>query len=218
MSINFSSYELGRRALNANQTGIQVTGQNIANVNTPGYSRRRVQLVESATTNINGTTVGTGVTVAGVQDFRDRFIESRLQTETGIAGKLSARRDALAPVETALQGGESGGVQNALAGFFGAFRDLEANPQSVPARAVVAQKGANLAASFQTTRARLSDIRLATDGQIRSTVEETNGLSEKIAKLNSQIKSAQDSGGDASALRDQRGELVNKIAELTGAR
>src|ERR1700709_849054 len=102
MSINFSAFEIGRRALNANQLGINVTGQNISNVNTPGYTRRHVQLVESSTTNINGHAIGTGVTVAGVQDFRDRFIESRLQTETGIAGRLSARRDSLSGVETAL--------------------------------------------------------------------------------------------------------------------
>ncbi len=218
MSINFSAFEIGRRALNANQTGIQVTGQNIANVNTAGYTRRRVQLAESSPVNINGYSVGTGVSVVGVQDFRDRFIESRLQTETGIAGKLSARRDALAPVETALQGSENGGIQNALAGFFGAFRDLEANPQSIPLRSVVAQKGANLATSFQTTRARLSDIRNGADKQIGATVGEVNSLTEKVAKLNEQIKTAESTGGDAHALRDQRGEFVNKISELTGAR
>jgi flagellar hook-associated protein 1 FlgK len=218
MSINFSSFEIGRRALAANQLGINIAGQNIANVNTPGYSRRRVQLSESAQTSINGHSVGTGVSIAGVQAFRDNFIQSRIQTETGIAGRLTARRDALAPVETALQGSETGGLQNALSSFFGAFRDLEANPNSVPLRAVVAQKGANLASSFQTTRTNLDEIRRGTDAQVRSTVDEVNTLSTKVANLNNQIRSAEAAGGDASALRDQRGEFVNQLSELTGAR
>ena len=218
MSINFSSYEIGRRALNANQLGIDVTGQNIANVNTPGYSRRRVQLTESAQQNYQGLTIGSGVNVAGIETFRNNFIQTRIQTETGIAGRLTAERDALAPVETALQGSDTGGLQSALSGFFGAFRDLEANPGSGPLRALVAQRGAALASSFQTTRDRLGGIRSSTDGQVRSTVDQVNSLSDNVAKLNGQIRSLEAAGGEASNLRDQRTVAVNKLAELTGAK
>lgn len=218
MSINFSAFEIGRRALNASQTGINVAGQNIANVNTPGYSRRRVQLTESAPLNIGGYSVGSGVTVAGIQSFRDNFIQSRIQAETGIAGRLTARRDALSPVETALGGSENGGLQNAISGFFGAFRDLEANPGSVPLRSLAVQRGAALAASFQSTRSRLDDIRTSTDAQLRSAVEGVNGLTQQVAKLNDQIRTAEATGGEASGLRDQRDQLVNQLSELTGAR
>lgn len=216
MSLNFSAFEIGRRALNANQFGINITGQNIANINTPGYSRRRVQLVEGQPINISGYAIGTGVTVAGVQSFRDNLIQSRIQTETGIAGRLTAFRDSLAPVETALQGSENGGLQNALSNFFGSFRDLDANPNSVSLRAIVAQKGSALANSFQSTRARLDTIRLSTDEQIRSTVDQVNTLSGQIAGLNDQIRNIQNAGGDTSALRDQRSELVSQISEFAG--
>lgn len=218
MSINFSAFEIGRRALNASQTGINIAGQNIANVNTPGYSRRRVQLVESAPINLSGYTIGTGVSVQGIQSFRDNFIQSRIQTETGIAGRLTARRDALSPVETALQGSENGGLQNAIAGFFGAFRDLEANPGSVPLRSLAVQRGTNLANAFQSTRARLDQIRTGTDAQLRSSVEQANNLSQRIAKLNQQIRTSEGSGEEAAALRDQRAELVTQLSELTGVR
>ncbi len=218
MSINFSAFEIGRRALNANQVGINITGQNIANVNTPGYTRQHVQLSETAPNNFGNYSVGTGVTVAGVQAFRDRFIETRIQTETGIAGRLNAKRDALSQVETALQGSENSNLQNSLGAFFGSFRDLEANPNSVPLRSVTAQKGASLANAFQATRGRLDDIRRGTDGQIRATVEETNNITQQVADLNGQIRAAESSGGDVSALRDQRGTLVNRLSELTGAR
>lgn len=218
MSINFSATEIGRRALLANQLGINVTGNNIANVNTSGYSRQRVQLTEAPAVNLGGYQVGTGVSVQGVQSFRDRFIESRLQTETGISGRLTARRDALSQVESALQSTGGGGLQNALSAFFGAFRDLDANPNSSALRGIAVQKGAALASAFQSTHKRLDDIRQSTDGQLRTTLDEVNSLSEKIANLNQQIKYAESTGGSASVMRDQRGELVNRIAELTGAR
>src|SRR4051812_24217130 len=114
MSINFSAYEIGRRALGANQIGINVTGQNIANVNTPGYNRRGVHVVESAITDITGRTIATGVQVAGIMSFRNEFIQSRLQTETGVTGRLSAERDALSAVEPILQGTQNGGLQAAM--------------------------------------------------------------------------------------------------------
>ena len=218
MSINFSAFEIGRRALNANQLGMSIAGQNIANVNTPGYSRRVLQLSESSPLNISGYTIGNGVTVAGIQSFRDNFIQARIQTETGIAGRLTAQRNALAPVESALQGSENGGLQSAIAGFFGAFRDLEANPGSLPLRSLTAQRGANLANAFQSTRARIEAIRTSTDGQLRSSVEQVNSLSERVASLNKQIRLAEATGPEASALRDQRDQLVTKLSELSGAR
>lgn len=218
MSLNFSAYEIGRRAMNANQLGITVTGQNIANVNTRGYSRQYVQTSETPPATFSRHSVGTGVTIDGVRSFRDRFIESRLQTETGAQGRLTAQRDALEPVQQVLQGTESGGVNAALTNFFGAFRDLEASPNSVPARAVVAQKGAALANAFRTTRTQLDDVRRQTDGQLRSTVQTVNTLTQQVAELNGRVQFAESTGANASSLRDQRGEALRQLSELTGAR
>ncbi len=218
MSINFSAFEIGKRALNAQQFAIDVTGRNIANVNTQGYSRQSVQLADSGPTNLSRFSIGTGVTVQGLQTFRDQFIESRIQTETGIQGSLSARRDALSPVEAALQGGENGGLQDSIDSFFGSFRDLEANPDSVPLRAVTVQKAVNLTNSFQSTANRLEALRTGIDTQLRANIVEANSVAEKIANLNSQIRDLENIGGQASGLRDQRNEFVNQLAELTGAR
>jgi flagellar hook-associated protein 1 len=218
MSINFSHFEIGRRALNASQMGINLAGQNIANVNTPGYSRRQMQIAETVSLSPQGLSIGTGVRIVGTTAFRDNFVQARIQTETGIAGRLAARRDALAPVETALQGSETGGLQNALSSFFGGFRDLEANPTSVPLRALVVQKGAALASAFQTTNNRLEALRNSTDAQLYTAVDRVNNLTQKVADLNAQISTAEGIGSDASAMRDQRTELVTEIAGLTGAR
>jgi flagellar hook-associated protein 1 FlgK len=218
MSINFSAFEIGRRALQANQFGIGVTGQNISNVNTAGYTRQTAQFNEANPTQFGRYAIGNGVTIAGVQSFRDMFVESRLQVESGISGRLSARRDSLSAVETTLQGTDSSGLQNAMNNFFGAFRDLEANPTSLSLRAIVTQQGAALANAFHSTGSRLDAIRQGADGQIRSTVDQVNQMTQTVASLNSQIQQAEAGGGNASSLRDQRGVIVSQIAEMTGAR
>ncbi len=218
MGVNFSTFEIGRRALRASQFGLTVAGQNIANVNTPGYTRQSVQLSTNANGGFDSRFTGAGVTIDGVRSFRDRFLESRLQTETALAGRLSARRDALSPVDAAFNETSAPGIQSALNNFFGAFRDLEAHPASVPVRAVVVEKGSALAASFRTTRARLVEIQHGTDGAVRDTVKVVNALAREVAELNGKIAGAEKTGGDTSALRDQRGAAVRQLAELTGAR
>src|SRR4051794_11073411 len=110
MGVNFSPIEIGRRALRASQMGLVVTGQNIANVNTPGYTRQQVQLSAVGTDLANMQMTGAGVTVDGVRQFRDRFVDARLQRETAIAGRLTAQRDALAPVEVVFNESEGGGI------------------------------------------------------------------------------------------------------------
>lgn len=218
MGVNFSSFEIGRRALRASQYGLSVAGQNIANVNTPGYTRQAVQLSAVAGNGYTSKTVGAGVNVDGVRSFRERFLESRVQTETGISGRLTAKRDALLPVESALGEAGTNGLSKSINGFFNSFSDLEAHPSSVPLRGVVVGKGQELAAAFQSTRASLVEFRKITDSDLRASAEQVNDLTAQVADLNERISLGQNNGGNVSELRDQRGELVRQISELTGAR
>jgi flagellar hook-associated protein 1 FlgK len=224
MGVNFSVFEIGRRALRAAQTGVNVTSHNIANVNTPGFSRQTVQLSASAPDEgygwLLGTGIqfGTGVTVDGIKGHRDQFIATRLQTETAINGRLTAERDTLAPVEVAFSDAGNGGVGAALKNFFGAFRDLEANPTSAAVRTAIVEKGNALTSAFHSTRARLVEVRGQADQEVRATANTVNDLAEKVAELNQQIRVAENNGVNSSDLVDQRAEAINQIAELTGAR
>ncbi|MBI1764117.1 MAG: flagellar hook-associated protein FlgK [Acidobacteria bacterium] len=216
MGVNFSSFEIGRRALRASQLGVTITGQNIANVNTQGYTRQQVQLPPIGTNLQPG---GSDLGPDGVRALRDNFVEARLNAETGLNGRLTARRDALAPVDAVFNDSNtSGGIQAALTNFFGAFRDLEAQPTSVPLRALVGAKAETLADSFQVTRARLADIRSSTDAAYGQGVDQVNTLTQQVADLNNKISIAENIGEQSSGLRDQRGELVRQLAELTGGR
>jgi len=149
MGVNFSSYEIGRRAIRAGQFGLQVAGQNIANVNTPGYTRQGVQLSTTPPASATINLTGGGVTIDGVRSFRDKFVESRLQTETSISGRLTAQRDALSPVDSILSDPSTGGgIQQAISGFFNAFADLEAHPTSVPLREATISRATALGTAF----------------------------------------------------------------------
>jgi flagellar hook-associated protein 1 FlgK len=92
MGINFSPFEIGQRALRASQLGLTVAGQNIANVNTPGYTRQEVVLSAAPSDGSGLKLTGTGVTIEDVRSLRDQFIQTRLQTETGISGRRNVTR------------------------------------------------------------------------------------------------------------------------------
>ena len=218
MGVNFSPFEIGRRALHAAQLGLTVTGHNIANVNTPGYTRQAIQLSASPTDGTNLRLIGTGVTIDGVRQFRDRFVDSRLQTEVAISGRLTAQRDALFPVDAAFTETAGNGISTAMSGFFGAFQALEANPNSLPLRTDVVSKANTMAVAFSATRSRLVGIRSDADQKLRDEVDQVNLMSQRVADLNVRISTAEHSGTSASELRDQRDEVVRQLAEFTGAR
>ena len=216
MGVNFSAFEIGRRALRASQLGLTITGQNIANVNTPGYTRQQVELPPIGSNLVPG---GNGVTLDGIRAVRDQFVEARLQTETGITGRLTGRRDALALVDAVFNDANTaGGIHAALNGFFNAYSDLEAQPTSVQQRAIVVAKAETLTQAFHSTRGRLTEIRTGVDEELRITVDQANELAQQVADLNAQISIAENSGGNTFTLRDQRAELARQLTALTGAR
>jgi flagellar hook-associated protein 1 len=219
MGVNFSPFEIGRRALRASQLGLAVAGQNIANVNTPGYTRQSVQLSATAGVGVGKAgLIGSGVTIDGVRQFRDTFVQSRLQTETAIAGRFTAQREALAPVDAVFSDSEGAGISAAMAGFFGSFTALEANPTSTALRNDVVAKAGSFVTTLAATRSRLTTIRTDNDGALRNSVSQVNGLTSQIADLNAHIPNVERSGASASELRDQRDALVQQVAELSGAR
>lgn len=219
MGLNFSALEIGRQALRAGQLGLNVTSQNIANVNTPGYTRQLVHLAARPASAPESAGAGGGVAVADVRAVRDQFIEGRLQKENAITGRWTAQRDALQPLDAVLNDSNNqGGISAALTIFFGAFRELEAQPNSPALRSVAVQKGIALTSAFQSADTRLREIRQDANGYLRSAVEDVNQFAERVASLNAKILRAENTEGSVSELVDQRDEVVSRLAELTGAR
>jgi flagellar hook-associated protein 1 FlgK len=211
MSDLFSSLSLASRALEAQRFGLDVAGQNIANVNTPGYTRRVVDLGAVPPESIRSA--GGGVEVLGIRAQRDRLLERRLEREISGANREASLAEALGIVEGAL--GTSGRtIDQRLAEFFDSFARLADDPTSAVARREVLLQGQSLAAAFHDTSDRFIQARTDADRQIVSTVDTINSLTDRIATLNRSLGSTFDNGTRLH-LQDEQAVLVRQLAELT---
>ncbi len=217
-----SSFGIGLSALQAAQRGLDLAGQNISNVNTPGYTRQRLEQVARASTvvpSMVGRTAGTGegVSVIGTQRIQDALLEARAQQARGASSAAGATAQAYAMVESAF--GEPGdtGLQAGLAAFWNSWGDLANDPSSGAARTGVLEQGARLAAAFADTAGRLSAQWGGTREALTTTVATVNRLADDVADLNGAIRAAAVAGGGTSELEDRRDELVGRLADAVGA-
>ena len=219
----FSGLDIARSALMANQTAIEVTGHNIANVNTAGYSRQTVTLTArrayAADTSMNpgAAQLGTGVDVTAVTSVRDRFLEAQLLRISGQASDRDQYSSILDRVQTALSETGGGGLSSSLTAFFNAFQSLAQDPARSDLRTSVLQTADALAREFQSLDKDLERIRTDAHAQVGTLVDQANSVAEQIAHLNVQIGGALALGQHPNDLEDQRQELVKQLSELLGA-
>jgi flagellar hook-associated protein 1 FlgK len=211
MSSLFSSLTSAARALDAQRFGLDVTGQNIANVNTPGYTRRVIDM--AAVPPESNRTAGRGVDVVAVRSARDLLIERRLQQEVPAERREGALADVLGVVEVALgKPGES--IDGALDRFFDAFASLSQSPSSSVARQEVLLQAESLADSFRDMAERLAISQRDTDGQVASATQDINQLAAQIAKINETIARTGESAGGILTLQDEQSVLVRQLSEI----
>jgi flagellar hook-associated protein 1 FlgK len=200
----FASLSMAARSLEAQRAGLDVAGQNIANLNTPGYARRRIELAEV----VWGTG---GVEVLGVRALRDATLDRRVRAAIPEEAREGAIANTLALVETTI-GAPGQGLDARLGAFFDAFAALAADPTSAVARDGVALQGRQLATAFNDVARRLADNARQADAGIRQAIGEVNALTTQIAKLNDSIAT---SAGDVEALKDQRQTAIEQLSALT---
>ncbi len=205
----FSSLTSASRSLDAQRYGLDVAGQNIANVNTPGYARRTIDL--GAMGPSTPGSAGAGVSVIGVRALRDRLLETRVQQEVPAEQKQAAMFSSLSMVEAAL-GDPGSSIDKSLQNFFDGFSRLADSPVSATARQDALLQADGLAGAFRNMASRLDSARRDADRQVRSTAEEVNSLADQIAALNRSIGSA--SPDSTLHLRDDQAQLVRRLAEI----
>jgi flagellar hook-associated protein 1 FlgK len=211
MSSLFSSLTAAARALDAQRFGLDVTGQNIANVNTPGYSRRVIDM--AAVPPESNRTAGRGVDVVAVRAARDLLIERRLQQELPSERREAALADVLSIVEVALgKPGES--IDAAMNRFFDAFATLSQSPSSSVARQEVLLQGESAAASFRDMADRLGVSLRDTDIQVADAAQDVSALAAQLAKLNETIARTGESAGGILHLQDEQSVLVRQLSEI----
>jgi flagellar hook-associated protein 1 FlgK len=209
MSDLFLSLRSASRALDAQRMGLEVTGQNIANVNTPGYSRRVVDF--AAVPPSDRHSAGGGTDVVGVRATRDRLLDRRLQQELPAERREAAIAGALEVVQTSLgAAGES--VDAGLNAFFDAFSRLADTPTSSVARQEVLLQGETLAETFRDMAQRLETAQRDVDRKIASGIEEVNSLAQQIATLNDSL--SRTPVVSRAHLEDEQAGLVRQLSEL----
>jgi flagellar hook-associated protein 1 len=201
-------------ALMAQQGGMDVTANNIANANTPGYTRQ-IPIFEEADPSSEGSLMyGNGVQLVRFLSVRDELLNLRIQEET--AQKNSADTQTLATQQIqALFASSEQDIGSRISALFGSVSHLSADPANLSLRSAMITAGQNLATSFHSTVSRLVQIQNGLDGSVAQNVGKINLLAQQIANLNDRVRSQQVAGQDGGALKDQQTELIRQLSELT---
>ncbi len=203
-----------KEALLSNLTAINVTGSNIANVNTPGYSRLRPMFESVGTKDASSAQEQVGVRIADVERIYDRFLEAQLVGQQSSVGNYTAQQDSLNSVEGILNENNGGGINDALGAFLNAWGNLSVEPSSISKRNMVVTTGQNLAYAFNRRGEDLTNVQIVANDSIADTVSSLNMALQQMADYNETIVSAESAGTSASSVRDQRGELLKIISGL----
>lgn len=201
--------------LMAFQRSLDTTSHNIANVNTDGYSRQRVELGTRPAEFTGAGYVGQGVNIATISRSYDQFITNQLTSSTSAFAETNTLSTLASQVDNIISD-EATGLSPALKSFFNAVNEVANDPSSLPARQVMVSEAGSLTQQFNTLSSRFEDLRNQTNNQMQASVDDINAFAESIAALNNKI--ATDSSRTSGAqlpndLMDQRDALVAKIAE-----
>ncbi len=218
MSSIGSILSIARTAISANQTAMQVTSHNIANAQTEGYTRQVAQFAARSPLQLPYGSLGTGVDITNVVRLRDQMLDATFRNETADATAFSYRADLLGSVESIVNEPSDTGLSSALDAFWNAWSDLANNPGNASAQNVVRQRGADLAAMFNSMSGQIDNLVSATRTQLGTDVSQLNQQLQAIASLNQQIMSAESGGIQAPDLRDARDKLADQLAQSGLAR
>ena len=212
-----SMLDVARRSLSAQTQAIRVRGDNIANVNTEGYSRRRAVLQSDAGFGLMNNAVGTGAVVERIERIVDTFINNEALQATNERAYAEIRKDILERAEASFSvEGDTWQIGTRISSFFSALEDLAAEPTSIPLRNQVIHEGNLLCQSINTTFDSIATLQRESDQRIEALITEVNGYAEEVADLNGQIASTEYGDQEALTLRDQRDAVLEKMSELIG--
>jgi flagellar hook-associated protein 1 FlgK len=228
MSSLISSLLSGSAALTAQSKGLEVTGNNLANVNTPGYSRQTVQISSGAMIQGAQGPEPLSVQISGVTQARSTFLDQQVTFEKSLTGSMSTLNGIYQQVQSALgqnidtsaqsnsvssASGSAGGISGALSAFFNSFQALAANPSDPTAKNIVLSQAQTLATQINRADQNLAQVQTNTTDQINTDVTTVNGLLKNIADLNLKIsKTEANAPGSALDFRDQRQSALEQLA------
>ncbi|WP_432535522.1 flagellar hook-associated protein FlgK [Kineococcus arenarius] len=220
----FSGLNTTSKALAAAQRAMEVTGQNIANANTTGYTRQRVELTSAAITetgrNARRDVPGSGVDVVGIDRVTDAFVDATRRQDVALSAEAGTASTIWTTVEGSLGEPGSGSLTSRLTDMYNSWGDLsnaQGSDAVTAARATVIARSQAVADTLSTVDGQLQGQWFGLKDQIGALAVEVNETAARIAELNTSIVSAKVQGSSANELMDKRDQFVSRLAELTGA-
>ncbi|MCL1980700.1 MAG: flagellar hook-associated protein FlgK [Proteobacteria bacterium] len=215
MTSLLNALNAGKTSLLTNQKSIEIVGNNIANVNTPGYSRQRAQLTNMPSVNFGGFFIGQGVTVSDVSRDYSLFITRQLQGKTIDYGEASGKSNALTELERTFNVSQNN-LSAQINDFFDAWQQLTTNPSGQVERDLVIQRGQLLGEAFNSITNEMDSITQNIDREIVAEVPALNVKLAELARLNERINLIEVTGQTANSDRDSRDLLVQDLSETLG--
>lgn len=228
----FGTLNLASQSMQTQMTAVEVTGQNIANVNTTGYSRQTAKIATSPDVQTMVGSEGTGARVTSIDQVVSQLLNNQIQSQASTSGYWSGQQSALQSVQDAVDEYLSGsttsstssttasgdtsssGLSTLLSNFFSSFSSLSTTNSSTNQQAAVSA-AQSLATSFNNIDSALNSVRSSLNDSITTDVSSANKLLTDIAGLNKEINSAEAIGGNANDLRDEREQDLENLSKLT---
>jgi flagellar hook-associated protein 1 FlgK len=202
------------QALITQQQAISVTSHNIANVNTPGYSRQKLIMTSNTWLNSALGPMGSGVSADAIERIYDRFINGRINNESQQMGRWDAQKNAVESLEMIFNETYGYGLNEAMSEYWNAWQALSNNSAGLTERQMLLTRGQILTSTFNKLDSDLSQSQKDLDISIRGTVTDVNRLSEQLIDLNQKIVSSETGSQNASDYRDKRDVVLKELSEL----
>jgi len=216
-----SAFSLISGALEADQAGLSIVANNVANANTVGYTEETPNWQENQPVSIGGITYGEGVTETGATSLRDRVLEGRLDQQQQLASSSGSRLTALNSLQalftpdTGSSTSKAGDIGSDITGLFSSFSSLEADPTNNSLRQEVLSSATSLSGDISNAAASLNQQSAALDQEASGVTSQVNALTGAIAQLNQQITTTSPNS-DAGTLEDQRQQDLSQLSQLVG--
>ena len=214
MGTLISSLNIALQSMQAEQEALATTTNNIANANTPGYTRETVSFEETPPVQYGGLLLGDGVTIGQITSQRDSLLQAGLEQQTQQQAKYNSYLGTMQQVQSLFNESSGNGVQGSVTAFFNSLQQLSTSPSDSNLRQAVLTAAQNMAQTFNTTAGNLSQMQQSANVTVTQTVNQINSLTSQIASVNAQVTAATASGQNAGTFIDQRDQLIQQLSGL----
>ncbi len=209
-----SVLDIAKTALLTNQKAINVTSHNIANANTPGYTKQTAVIEAMDPVNYGGLYYGTGVTVSSIERVYDSFQATQIRSANSELSKYDSLGTHLSAVENVINDFSGEGLSSSIDKFFNSFSDLASSPATGAERSALLSNAGVLSDEFNNISSTVKQNISQINSGMSATVDRINTLGSQIAELNRQITTVEVAGTSANDLRDQRDNLLKELSSM----